>query len=181
MLFCAISTAWSRKTTEHLSSLEKNFSICYNEIAKEVSPMKCKIIIDQTQEEEVLIIAHARTSLVEEIEELVRDNAAELFGYTETEIVRLRPEEIVCFSVEDGKVFALTDTQKLRIKQRLYVLEELLDERFIKINQSCIANVKKIRKFEASFGGALTVIFKNGHRDYVSRRQMKIVKERIGF
>lgn len=143
--------------------------------------MKCKIIIDQTQEEEVLIIAHARTSLVEEIEELVLGSTTELFGYTETEIVRLHPEEIVCFSVEDGKIYAMTDTKKLRVKQRLYVLEELLDERFIKINQSCIANVKKIKKFEASFGGALTVIFKNGYRDYVSRRQMKIVKERIGF
>lgn len=143
--------------------------------------MKCKTIIDKTREEEVLICAHARTPLVEEIEELVLGHATELFGYTETEIVSLRPEEIVCFSVEDGKVYALTENQKLRVKQRLYVLEEFLDGRFIKINQSCIANVKKIKKFEASFAGALTVIFKNGHRDYVSRRQMKIVKERIGF
>jgi len=38
-----------------------------------------------------------------------------------------------------------------------------------------------IKKFDVSFGGALTVIFKNGYTDYVSRRQMKIVKERIGF
>ena len=64
---------------------------------------------------------------------------------------------------------------------RLYQLEELLDASFVKINQSSIVNVKKIERFEASIGGALLVILQNGHRDYVSRRQVKAVKERIGF
>ena len=74
-----------------------------------------------------------------------------------------------------------SSTQKLRLHQRLYELEELGESNLIKINQSCIANTEKIDRFEVSFGGALAVVFKNGHRDYVSRRQLKYVKERIGL
>ena len=60
-------------------------------------------------------------------------------------------------------------------------LEEMLDDSFVKINQSCIANIKKIDRFKATVGGSLTVIFKNGHIDYVSRRNLKNVKERLGL
>ena len=82
--------------------------------------------------------------------------------------------------VEDGKVYALTESEKYRLKQRLYLLEEMLDVSFVKINKSCIANIRKIKKFDASFSGTLTVVFKNGYRDYVSRRNLKSVKERLG-
>jgi DNA-binding LytR/AlgR family response regulator len=69
---------------------------------------------------------------------------------------------------------------KLLVKLRLYQLEERLDKCFIKINQSCIANVRQISKVEATFSGALSVVFKNGYRDYISRRNLKKVKERLG-
>ena len=52
---------------------------------------------------------------------------------------------------------------------------------FVKLNQSCIVNIKKIECFDASLGGALKVTLKNGYRDYVSRRQLKAVKERLGL
>ena len=32
-----------------------------------------------------------------------------------------------------------------------------------------------------TLGGSLTVVLKNGYRDYVSRRQLKAVKERMGL
>ena len=83
--------------------------------------------------------------------------------------------------MEDGKVFAVTEREKLQVQKRLYRIEEMLDARFVKINQSCIVNVGCIERFEATFGGSLLVILKNGYKDYVSRRQMKTVKERIGF
>ena len=67
------------------------------------------------------------------------------------------------------------------IKERLYTVENTVGDSFIKINQSCIVNIDKIERFEASFSGALTVVLKNGYKDYISRRQLKIVKERIGF
>ena len=59
--------------------------------------------------------------------------------------------------------------------------EEKVDKNFVRLNQSCLGNIRKIAHFDASIGGTLMVTFQNAHRDYVSRRQLKTVKERIGF
>ena len=144
--------------------------------------MKVTTIIDPLREEEVVIHAHERTEVIGQIEAFVADADTELVAYTDCkEIVRLYAQDVHCFLIEDGRIYALTDREKLRVKQRLYVLEQMLDHSFLKLNQSCIGNVSKIDRFGASIGGTLTVHFKNGHRDYVSRRQLKAVKERIGF
>ena len=52
---------------------------------------------------------------------------------------------------------------------------------FIKINQSAIANLKMIRKFDSTIGGTIKVVFKNGHVEYVSRRNIQRLKERLGL
>ena len=36
-------------------------------------------------------------------------------------------------------------------------------------------------KYQKTFSGTLSVVFKNGYTDYVSRRNIKAVKERIGI
>ena len=144
-------------------------------------PMKCKVFIDKNHEEEVVIYSHQRNSLVEQIESLVNSQELEITGYKEQETVKLDLSEVFCFICEENKIFALTEKERYKIKLRLYQLEEKLPQNFVKLNQSCIGNVKKIQRFNASFGGSLSVEFKNGYKDYVSRRQLKIVKERFGF
>lgn len=144
-------------------------------------PMKCKVFIDKNHEEEVVIYSHQRNSLVEQIESLVNSQELEITGYKEQEAVKLDLSEIFCFICEENKIFALTEKERFKIKLRLYQLEEKLPRNFVKLNQSCIGNVKKIQRFKASVGGSLSVEFKNGYKDYVSRRQLKIVKERFGF
>ncbi len=89
--------------------------------------------------------------------------------------------DISCFFVENNKVYAMKKQEKLLIKQRLYQLEEQYSQKFIKINQSCLVNIDAIEKFSSSISGTLSVTLKNGYKDYISRRQLKIVKERIGI
>ncbi len=143
--------------------------------------MKCQTIIDQNREEEVLIYVHRISERAKEIEAFVLAESKELFGYREHDIVKLSLSDIHCFSVQNSKVYAITQHDTYQMKERLYALEDSLDERFIKINQSCIANIKKIKRFDASFAGSLIVTFEGGHKDYVSRRRLKAVKERIGI
>ena len=143
--------------------------------------MKCTLIITDEHEEEVVIYARERTKLTNDIEVLVCGSVPELIGYKENEVVKLNSDLISCFTVEGNKVYALTDSEKLQIKLRLYQLEEMLPDTFVKINQSCIANIKKIERFDTSVSGTLLIKFKNGYKDYVSRRQMKAVKERFGL
>lgn len=143
--------------------------------------MKFTVFIDENREEEVIVYSHGKTKLVEDIEKLVCENNFELIGFIDREAVRLDLTEVCCFIVEKNKIYAVCDKEKYAVRGRLYQLEESLPENFIKINQSCIANMKKIKKFDASFTGTLTVTFRNGYKDFVSRRNVKNVKERLGL
>ena len=144
--------------------------------------MKYTIIIDKNREEEVIIYAKEKSELTDEIERLVSGNSFEIIGYDKNgDGVRLATDDVYCFTVEDNKIFAITEKEKLRLRCRLYQLEEVLPEYFVKINQSCVANIRKIARFDTSVSGTLLIKFKNGYKDYVSRRQMKAVKERFGL
>ena len=143
--------------------------------------MKLKIFIDKDHEEEVIVYTRRRTELVSAIEKLVNQSDISLTGFSENEAVPLTADEVFCFISENGKVYAVTEKEKLLIRQRLYQLEENLSENFLKINQSCLANVKKIARFDTSISGNLTVRFKNGYTDYVSRRNLRNIKERFGI
>ncbi len=142
--------------------------------------MKFRLFIDRNREEEVIVYAHERNEVVDSIERLVSEGT-ELMGYSGKTAVRLYLNEVYCFSVENNRVYAVTETGKFEMKLRLYQMEKIADKTFVKINQSCIANIKKIERFDASMSGTMRVIFKNGYTDYVSRRQVKNVKERLGL
>ncbi len=143
--------------------------------------MKFKLFIDKERPEEVQVYAHKKSKLTDDIEQLILNSAVELNGYKDREVVRLNPTDVHCFIVENNKVFALTAKDKLQLKCRLYQLEEEFADSFLKINQSCMVNVKMIARFDASISGALNVKLKNGYSDYVSRRNLKNVKERLGL
>jgi DNA-binding LytR/AlgR family response regulator len=83
--------------------------------------------------------------------------------------------------MENNKLIAITEKGNFQIKERLYRIEEIVYDGFIKINQSTLVKRIDIERFEVSVGGALMVVLKNGYKDYVSRRQLKKVKERLGL
>ena len=143
--------------------------------------MKCYTYIEEVAEEKVLIYAKERTKLIDEIESLVESVNVDLTGIFNDEIIKIDINDVSCFISENNKVFALINDKKYQIKQRLYQIEEMNLEKFIKINQSCLANKKKIKKFESTIGGSLKVVFKNGYVDYISRREVKNVKQRMGL
>lgn len=143
--------------------------------------MKCEIIIDPNCEERVDIYIKEKHPLAERIQQLAQQDAPELLGYSGSQIVRLDPGCIHCIAVIGSRVYALCDKQRYLLKERLYTLEEKLPECFVKINQSCLGNIRKMERFDTSLSGTLKIRFKNGHTDYVSRRQLKLIKERIGI
>lgn len=143
--------------------------------------MKCEIIIDEKCEEKVVVFTRENNRRVQSIRQFVEETDIGFTGYKDREMVSLNPSDIYCITVIDNKVYAICKKEELQLKERLYVLEEKLPDCFIKINQSCIANINKIERFDASISGTLKIRFKNGYIDYVSRRQLKNVKERIGI
>ena len=143
--------------------------------------MKFTVILNSEREDEVIVYAKEKNSLVKSIEDLV--NGADNYFTVQNErgIKRITEKEAYCFYIEDKKVYVLTEKEKLLLKMRLYSIEEKLSEDFIKINQSTVINIKIILRFDVSVTGTLKVIMKNGYTDYVSRRRIKNVKERLGL
>lgn len=142
--------------------------------------MKCTVIFDDSREE-IIIYTKEKTKLIEKIEQLSSENEVSLVGYKDDEIIPFEFEDVYCFIVENNKVYAITEKEKYLLKLRLYQIEQLANDDFIKLNKSSLANIKKIKKFDASIGGTLKVIFKNDFVDYVSRRNIKSIKERLGL
>lgn len=143
--------------------------------------MKYRLIIDESKEESIVITAHEKSDLILEIEKMISASSYKLFGFKEDEIYPLELNDIYCFYTSDSKIIAKTKNDEYTIKERIYQLEENTKELFVKINQGCLINIKKIHRFESNIGGFIKVVMKNGFSDYISRRELKNVKRRLGL
>ncbi len=146
--------------------------------------MKFRIVIDKAKEEEVVARIHARTPLIDELEELITGDrtADEIVGYDEDEIIKLHVRDVESFYIEDGKTYAVYSNKKrYRVKMHLYELEAILPKDFNKINKSNLANMKHIVRFKTSLNGAVDAEFKSGFRDYISRRCFADLKRRYSL
>ena len=142
--------------------------------------MKLNVFVDKTQKERIDIYIKEKRQIVEDIENLISEENI-LLCYKNSEIYKVNFSEIILLTVENEKVAVFTEKDKFFIKERLYMAEEKLSSDFIRLNQSAIGNIRKIRKFDCSVSGTLKVTFTNGLTDYVSRRQVKAVRERLGL
>lgn len=144
--------------------------------------MKFRLMIDPSKEEEVMVTAHGRSELTEQLEELVTrySGTDRLPVYTEEDRRLLPFSQIECITVLDGKTYAI-DTEGVhnRVRLRLYEVEQLLPPGFIRINKSTLANRARLVRFTTSYSGAVDAVFKCGYRDYVSRRCFSEIKRRF--
>lgn len=143
--------------------------------------MKYRLIIDKNAEEEITIVAHAPSSLTQQIENLVRSfsGADSIMGYRDDEMRRLLFSEIECITIIDRKVTAIdTEGIQYRISDRLRDLEDILPSYFIRINKSTLANEHRISRFDAAFSGGIDAVFLCGYKEYVSRRCFAEIRRR---
>ena len=143
--------------------------------------MKYRLIIDKNAEEEITIVAHAPSSLTQQIENLVRSfsGADSIMGYRDDEMRRLLFSEIECITILDRKVTAI-DTEGIhyRIQDRLRDLEDILPSYFLRINKSTLAHEHRISRFDAAFSGGIDAVFLCGYKEYVSRRCFAEIRRR---
>ena len=144
--------------------------------------MKFRLIIDKTREEEIVATVQERSPLTDKIEALILEYTGQdrITAYTEEDMLQLPFDQIECITVLDGKTYAIdTKGRPLRLKQRLYELEQVLPACFIRINKSAIANERRLDKFTAAYSGAVNARFKCGYEEYVSRRCFAAIKRRF--
>ena len=146
--------------------------------------MQIDIKLDPSSEElKIIIIANKMT---EEISDLVRrlsDSGPQMIvGFKEDNAVILDQSAVSHFYSASGKVYAVTDNGEYSLRLRLYELEERLDKNcFVRISNSEIINLKRVKGFDLSFAGTICVRLKNGTVTYVSRRYVMKIKQVLGM
>jgi DNA-binding LytR/AlgR family response regulator len=105
-----------------------------------------------------------------------------MFGYKNEEVILLRMEDIYRIYAQGQKVMVQTQRDTSQLKFRLYELEErLAGTQMVRISNSEIVNLKKVKSLDLSISGTITMKFDNGEKSFVSRRYVEKIKNYIGL
>ena len=146
--------------------------------------MQVEIKIDeQCLEPKIVIVTREVTDEVNEIvKSLSCDSHMRIVGFQESCAEILQQENIERVFASDGKVIAQTDTGEYVLRLRLYEAEQRLNRHsFVRISNSEIINLKKVKGFDLSFVGYVCVTLTNGTVTYVSRRYVAKIKQVLGI
>lgn len=140
--------------------------------------MKVRLEIDDTlNEDEIVIRTKEYSDEIKQLIESFKSKPKIQFFKQETEYY-LDLDSILFFESDQGKVFAHTTNDMFSTVQKLYELEKILPNYFIRISKSTILNIQKIYSLSHSVSNHL-VTFQNSHKQvYVSRMYYKVLKER---
>lgn len=148
--------------------------------------MKLNVEIDTNIEEPAALITTPR--MTEEVTRVVDfiskldDITTVISGIRDDKVELLEQESIYRIYAEDGKVFARTESGLYQVRLRLYELEERLDDsKFVRISNSEIVNLKKVKSLDLSFVGTICMELSNKEVSYVSRRYVSKIKKKLGL
>ena len=92
------------------------------------------------------------------MKKLAGDQTQMIAGFQDDQVTILEPNQIYRFFASNGKVYAETELRKYVIRLRLYEVEQrLAGNSFVRISNSEIINLKKVRGFDLSFTGTICV------------------------
>lgn len=148
--------------------------------------MKLNVEIDTNIEEPAALITTPR--MTEEVTRVVDfiskldDITTVISGIRDDKVELLEQESIYRIFAEEGKVFARTESGLYQVRLRLYELEERLDDsKFVRISNSEIVNLKKVKSLDLSIVGTICMELSNGEVSYVSRRYVSKIKKMLGL
>ncbi|KAB7704704.1 LytTR family transcriptional regulator [Bacillus aerolatus] len=144
--------------------------------------MDIKIDMSDKHEEPSITI-HAK-EWTEELEAIVKwlkgPRRKRLVGEMNGQSIVIQPDEIDYVQADGRKVMAVLSGRSVELKMKLYEVEEILDEnQFTRFSKSVIGNLDQIKHFELFFNGNLCITFKSGNKEYVSRKYVKTMKEKL--
>lgn len=146
--------------------------------------MQIEIKIDSEQKTPKIIVVTDR--MTDEITTLVKrlsEDMPQMIAGVQGDMLKiLEPLQIIRIYATAGKVYAKTEQGEYTLRLRLYELEEKLDQSlFVRISNSEIINLKKVKGFDLSFAGTICVSLSDGTITYVSRRYVAKIKQVLGL
>lgn len=149
--------------------------------------LKVGINIDRSVEEvEVLITAQEQSrtvnALYEHIVEFDKKSLETLTAYRDDIAKIVNVTDVFRIYMGNQKAYIQTHQGEYAIRYRLYELEAALDKKqFLRISNSEIINVKKIRDIDLSLIGRICIRFEDNTQTYVSRRYIPKIKKSLGI
>lgn len=145
--------------------------------------MEVEVIIEPKYSKPKVIIY--TNNISKEVSDLLNQfknsSLSTLNGYLENKVCLLNIEDIFIIYSENGKVYAKTTDAVYTLKYRLYEIEKQLDKNFIRISNSEIINLKKVKNLDLSILGTIKINFLNDSYAYSSRRFIKKIKEYLNL
>ena len=142
--------------------------------------MEIEVRIDENcKDPRIIILTCKMTSEIDLILKKLSDERPTIItGFKDSVVELLEPHDIYRIFAASGKVFAETTRGEYVVHMRIYELEQRLDMScFVRISNSDIINIKKVRNFDLSFTGTICVTLSNGTVTYVSRRFVSKIKQ----
>lgn len=146
--------------------------------------MEIEIKVDNSCKEPKIIVM--TNEVTEEINNLVKRISQVapqmMIGFREGGAEIIEQEKISRIYAENGKVFAIADGNTYTLRLRLYELEERLNKNyFVRISNSEIINLKKVKNFDLRLTGTICVKLDDDTVTYVSRRFVTKIKQILGI
>jgi DNA-binding LytR/AlgR family response regulator len=146
--------------------------------------MQIEIKIDEScKEPKIIIVTDKMTEEINAIFKRFSEEQPKMIAGFKGDVVEvLEPTDVYRVFAASGKVFAETNHGDYSLRLRLYETEQRLDSRiFVRISNSEIINMKRVKGFDLSFAGTICVTLSNGTVTYVSRRYVAKIKQVLGI
>ena len=146
------------------------------------SMVDIEVAIDEKYvDPKVTILTREKTGLVESIINAIENVSENEFplipAYTEGEMEFVSQRDILRVYIQDRKCILQTDEGPFTVRKNLSRLEEDLNpSRFVRISQSEIINIYKVKRFDINIAGTIGVEFENGTKTWASRSCVKTLK-----
>lgn len=147
--------------------------------------MKVQIKLDPACPEPVLTIRAAQLTpqLQALAQRLESEEEGRLLGWQGERVTVLDSASLTRFYAQDRSVFCQdTAGETYALRLRLYELEEQLDpRRFVRISNSELVNLGQITALDLKLSGTIKLTLTGGVTSFVSRRNVKKLKEALGL
>ena len=144
-----------------------------------------EVILDEAYTDpKITIRAREKTPLVENIIESI-ENASEtdfpmIPAHKGDNVEMLSQRDIVRVYTQGRRILVQTDDELYYVTKTLSAVEEMLNpDRFLRISQSEIMNLYKVKTFEFDKAGTIGIEFENGVKTWASRSRVKAIKEML--
>lgn len=146
--------------------------------------MKIEVSLDGKNPENKIVVVTKK--LNDQIKDLVYQISVVVNGtincYSQKGVEMINLKDIIRIYSANQKVYAQTGDGTYMLHNRLYELEEQLDDNiYVRISNSEIVNKRKIKRFDVSLTGTIGVYLDNNIETYASRRYVSKLKKIFGI